>query len=160
MDRSGSGEDILPMITTVSIADFRKDLRKLLESAYAGREIICENTKSRDREKCSFIKTNLLQEILRAYSFKPKLFFDGETKTHNIHLDELRLYAYADTPAGAEEQMVDLAVEYARDYMDRLELFLNVPGRKEHYPYVLRLAHCSSREEIKQLLMSEANGDL
>lgn len=159
MERSGYKED-LPMITTVSIADFRKDLRKLLDSALTGREIICENTKSRDREKCSFIKTKLLQEILKAYAFKPKVFFDEETKTHNIHLDELRLYAYADTLPEAEEQMVDLAVEYARDYIDRLELFLNVPDRKEHYPYVLRLSHCISRDEVKQVLLREAYGNM
>lgn len=99
MDHSGFREG-LPVIATVSISDFRKDLRRLLDSALTGREIICENTKSRDREKCSFIKTKLLQDILKAYTFTPK----------------------------------------------------------EQYPYVLRLSHCLSRDEVKQVLMREAYG--
>ena len=159
MNHIKNGEG-LPMATTVSIADFRKDMRKVLETALTGREIICENTKSRDREKCSFIKTKLFQEILKAYIFMPKIFYDKETNTHNIHLDELNLYAYADTLPEAVEQILDLAVDYTKDYIERLELFLNVPDRKEQYPYILRLSHCASREEIKQTLLGNTYGNV
>ncbi len=142
----------LPMNTTISIAEFRKDMRKLLEMALNGREVICFDAKSRDRETCSFIKTGLLQDILKAYSFKPMVFLDDETMTHNIHLDELKLYAYADTVEEATEQIIDLVIDYARDYIDRLGLFLNIPDRKEQYPYVLRISHCQNRDEIERLL--------
>lgn len=139
----------LPMTTAVTIAEFRKDLRRLIDSALTGREIICMDAKSRDRQTCSLIKTNLLLEMLQAYIFKPKVFYDQETKTHNIHLDELKLYAYADTLEEATEQIIDLAIDYARDYINRLELFLNVPDRKSHYPYVIRLTHCQNTNEVK-----------
>lgn len=140
------------MTTAVTIAEFRKDLRRLIDKALTGREIVCMDAKSKDRQTCSLIKTNLLLEMLKAYSFEPKVHFDEETKTYNIHLNELRLYAYADTLEETTEQIIDLAVDYARDYIDRLELFLNVPDRATQYPFILRLAHCQSRDEVKKLL--------
>ncbi len=140
------------MTTAVTIAEFRKDLRRLIDKALTGREIICLDAKSKDRQTCSLIKTSLLLEMLKAYSFEPKVYYDQETKTHNIHLDELKLYAYADTFEEAAEQIIDLAIDYAQDYIDRLELFLHVPDRKTHYPYVIRLAHCQNREEVKKLI--------
>ncbi len=140
------------MTTAVTIAEFRKDLCRLIDSALTGREIICMDAKSRDRQTCSLIKTNLLLEMLQAYIFKPKVSYDQETKTHNIHLDELKLYAYADTLEEATEQIIDLTIDYARDYINRLELFLNVPDRKSHYPYVIRLAHCQNANEVKKLI--------
>ncbi|MFZ5596546.1 MAG: hypothetical protein ACOY31_05995 [Bacillota bacterium] len=148
------------MTTAVSIADFRSNMRKMLEKALSGREIVCINTKSKDRESCSFIKTKLLLDILTAYSFQPRIFYDENTKTHNIHLDELKLYSYSDTLDDAIEQIVDLTIDYVKDYIDRLELFLNVPGRKEQYPYVLRLSHCSGREEVKEMIMDNTHGNV
>lgn len=141
------------MTITVSIADFRNGMRKMLESALSGREVICVDAKSKDRVECSFIKTKLFRDILAAYSFSPKIFYDEETKTHNFHLDELRLYAYADTLQEAVEQMIDMIIEYVKDYINRLELFLNIPDRKSQYPYVLRLSHCLNRDEIKEMIV-------
>jgi len=140
------------MTTAVTIAEFRKDMRRLIDKALTGREIICMDAKSKDRQACSLIKTNLLLEMLKAYSFEPKVHFDEETKTYNIHLDELRLYAYANTLEEATEQIIDLAIDYARDYIDRLELFMNVPDRATQYPYIIRLAHCQNKDEVKKLL--------
>jgi len=142
----------LPMTTAVTIAEFRKNLRRLMDTALTGREIVCLDAKSKDRQTCSLIKTKLLLDMLKAYSFRPVVLYDKETKTHNIHLDELKLYAYADTLEEAAEQIVDLAIDYAKDYIDRLELFFNVPDRKTHYPYVIRLSHCQDREEVKNLI--------
>jgi len=159
MNRSGI-KGVLPLTNTVSITDFRNDMRKMLETALTGREIICVDAKSKDRERCSFIKTNLFQEVLEVYTFSHQIFYDEETKTHNIHLDELKLYAYADTVQEAVEQITDLAVEYVKDYINRIELFLNVPDRKGHYPYVLRLSHCQNRDEIQQVLFGNQYGHL
>lgn len=82
------------MTTAVTIAEFRKDLRRLMDIALTGREIVCLDAKSKDRQTCSLIKTKLLLDMLKAYSFQPEVHNDKETKTHNIHLDKLKLYAY------------------------------------------------------------------
>jgi len=142
----------LPVTTTVTIAEFRKDLRKFIDKALTGREILCMDAKSKDRQTCSLLNTKLLLDMLETFSFEPKIYYDQETKTHNIHLDELRLYAYADTLEETTEQIIDLAFDYTKDFIDRIELFLHVPDRKTHYPYVLRLAHCQDRDEIKKLI--------
>lgn len=141
------------MALTVSITDFRNNMRKMMESTLSGREVICVDAKSKDRVECSFIKTKLFRDILEAYSFSPQIFYDEETKTHNIHLDELKLYAYADTLQEALEQIIDLAVEYTKDYINRIELFLNIPDRKSQYPYILRISHCLNRDEIKEMIV-------
>lgn len=159
MDRSGKGEG-LPMTNTFSIGDFRNEFRKVLEIALTGREVICINSKLKDSEACSFLKTRLFREILEAYSFAPKIFYDETTKTHNIHLDELKLYAFADTLQEAKEQILDLAMEYSKDYLDRLELFLNVNDRKGQYPYILRISHCANREEVKQMILGDLHGNM
>lgn len=140
------------MTTAVTIAEFRKDLRRLMDIALTGREVVCLDAKSKDKQTCSMIKTRLLLDILNAYSFQPVVYYDNETKTHNIHLGELKLYAYADTLEEATAQIVDLAIDYTKDYIDRLELFLNVPDRKTQYPYVIRLTHCQDREEVIYLI--------
>lgn len=80
--------------------------------------------------------------------FKPVLFCDIGTRTHNIHLTELKLYAYADTLEEAIEQITDLVVDHYQAYIDG---FL-IPDRKKQLPYIALLSHGQNREEIKELI--------
>ncbi|KKM09674.1 hypothetical protein SY88_17485 [Clostridiales bacterium PH28_bin88] len=141
------------------INEARRDLSALYdEITTLGREVVVINAKSKNRDSISLVKTALLEEWLGIYGFSPEVFLDEETRTWNVHINELGLYAYADTREEAIEQAIDLVSDYTADYLERLQLFLNIPDRRKHYPYIIRISHCRNRNELQKVL--ELNGDL
>ena len=50
--------------------------------------------------------------------FKPVIFCDIETRTQNIHLDELHLYAYTDEFEEAVDQIADLVTDHYQAFVN------------------------------------------
>lgn len=155
MDRKdSSGEGMWPMVPVTSISEVPMQLASLFDqAALKGREVICEISQASGRRRASIISTQLLEEWLaEGYRFSPKMEYDEPTESWQVFLDEISIYTWADDKATAAEQALDLALDYARDYLDRLDLFLKIPDRRRHYPYLLRLAHATTREEARKVL--------
>ena len=57
----------------------------------------------------------------------------------------------ADEESTRRRLVADLA-EYAKEYLERLPLFLNAPNRRGHFGRVLRLVLADSEQEIEGLL--------
>jgi uncharacterized protein YbcC (UPF0753/DUF2309 family) len=36
-----------------------------------------------------------------------------------------------------KENLMDQAIDYSKEYLDRFNLFFHVPNRKSHFPYIL-----------------------
>lgn len=153
-NRDSPGGRLKPMVSIKSISEARARFATLFdEAALKGREVICENARMSSPRRVSIVSTQLLEEWLaNAYRFSPTIERDETTGAWQVFLDEISIYTWADDKDAAVEQAVDLALDYAQDYLDRLDLFLNVADRRRHYPYLLRLAHAASRDEARKIL--------
>ena len=135
-----------------NINDARATFASIIQEAAKAKEIICQNGRSNNSQKVSIISTNLLDEILSNYSFRPELLYCEETKQNEILLKEINIYAYSETKEQAKEDLLDLVEEYVEQYLSDTEKYMKFENYRKHYPYILRIAHCTGREEIRRLL--------
>ncbi len=64
---------------------------------------------------------------------------------------ELDLATEGDTPDAALDDLIDMAIDYAEQYMEEFELFSNSPNRASHKPYILEIHKRSSKEKVREL---------
>lgn len=143
------------MLQVTSISKARTDFQKLFKQAVLfNREFLAENAKETSSdETVSIIRTKLLDEWLdQAYTFRPVWEYDEENKLWSVTLPEIRVYTDAPTKEEAAEQLVDLVLDYCEDYFNRLDLFTALPDRRDHYPYLRRIARCRDAAQVREVL--------
>jgi hypothetical protein len=144
-------------IDVKNINDARATFASVIQEASKAKEIICQNGRNNNAEKISIISTNLLNEILSCYKFHPEYIFDEESGQHEILLHEISIYSYSDTKESAEEYLLDLTEDYVEEYLSDTEKYTKFDKFRKQYPYILRLAHCNGRDEIRKVIF---DGDM
>lgn len=67
---------------------------------------------------------------------------------------ELDLVTEMDTPEGALRAIVEMMIEYAKDYRQREAVYLKSPNRAHHKLYVDSILACKERWEALSFLLS------
>lgn len=82
-----------------------------------------------------------------------KLTIDVEYEdgVYSVYIPELDLLAWGEDLEEAKDELVDDVIEYAKDYMNRFNLFFNAPNRKHHLPYILRILLFDDKDQVKGL---------
>lgn len=105
----------------------------------------------KQKEQVLLVRTDLQKVLLEEYKLKPKKIAEDDGSII-LALDEIELYVNADTTEKAIEELIQDIKNYAQDYIQRPQLFLNAPNRRSHFPYILRVLLCDNDDEIKSLL--------
>lgn len=103
------------------------------------------------QEEVLLLRKDMLKSLLEKFSLKA-VAFEEEDGSVTLALDELDVAVNAPSLEEAVSDLVQELKIYARDYLDRAQLFLNAPNRRHHLPYILRVALCNSDEEVKGLV--------
>ncbi len=64
---------------------------------------------------------------------------------------ELDLAREGNTPEEALDDLIDMAMDYAEQYMEEFELFNKSPSRAAHIPYVLEIHEKGTKEKVREL---------
>jgi len=64
---------------------------------------------------------------------------------------ELDLATEGNTPEEALDDLIDMAMDYAEQYMEEFELFSKSPNRAAHKPYVLDIHEKGTKEKVREL---------
>jgi predicted RNase H-like HicB family nuclease len=64
---------------------------------------------------------------------------------------ELDLATEGNTPEEALNDLVDMAIDYAEQYMEEIELFSKSPNRASHKPYILEIRERRTKEKVREL---------
>jgi antitoxin YefM len=97
------------------------------------------------------ITTELQKQLLAHLSFIPEVLTEDDGSV-TLALDTLELYVNQPTVEAAYQDLADDLIGYAQDYMKNRVLYLNSSNRNQHFPYVLRILLCDSKEEVVQLM--------
>ncbi len=137
------------MITNRNLTTARQGFSELYTETFAQcRPSIIKRNKG---EEILLIRADLQKMMLSAYTIKVKILNENDGSV-TVTTEPLELWSNAcDENTAMDELIKDLKM-YADDYLSRAHYFLQSPNRKEHFPYVLRIAMCHSDEEIKEAL--------
>jgi len=64
---------------------------------------------------------------------------------------ELDLATEGDTPEEALDDLIEMAMDYAEQYMEDFELFSKSPNRASHKPYIREIYERRTKEEVREL---------
>lgn len=65
---------------------------------------------------------------------------------------ELDLVTEMDTPGEAVDDIIESLKDYAREYMDELDMYSKSPDRAHHLPYVRAISSCKTDWELMMLI--------
>jgi predicted RNase H-like HicB family nuclease len=71
-----------------------------------------------------------------------------------IACPELDLSTEGDTPEAAFEDLVEMAVDYAEQYMEEYDRFTKSPNRAAHAPFIRAIHELASQEKVKTLFFT------
>ena len=136
-----------------SISTTKQELPSIVREAASGYETIARNQKSLKEGKVSILSTEIFEEILdQGFKFYPEIEEDQDKKGYTIAVKELMIHGEGATIQEALRDLAENIMDYAEDYLARIEFFRQVENRKGHYPYVRRMAKCSNLEEAMEVL--------
>jgi len=64
---------------------------------------------------------------------------------------ELDLVTEGNTPNAALDDLIDMTIDYAEQYMKEFELFSKSPNRASHKPYILEIQKRGTKEKVREL---------
>jgi len=64
---------------------------------------------------------------------------------------ELDLATEGDTPEAAFEDLVDMVIDYAEQYMEQYDRFSKSPNRAAHAPFIRVIHKMASKDKVKTL---------
>ncbi len=141
------------IINEKSISDAKQHLPSIIREAAAGYEVITKNCKSANESTVSILSTDMFEEILDAnYKFRPMIEEDTEVGGFTISLNELLIHGEGITLSEALKDLAENVMDYAADYLKRIDFFRQIENRKGHYPYLRRLARCSGIHQIMEVI--------
>ena len=137
------------MLAELNFTNARNNLSSVYDEVYNDLKpiIIRRNVK----EQVIMLRTDLQKLLLSNFSLKPEVLPE-EDGSITLAIDLIDISINADSLDQAKQEMAKELSLYARDYMERSQLFLNAPNRRSHFPYVLRILLCDNVEEVGQLL--------
>lgn len=107
--------------------------------------------KRKQAEEIMVLRTDLQKLLLSQFSLKPEIASEDDGTT-TMTLDQLDIYANADSVEAATVQLIEDLKIYAQDFINRSQLFFNAPNRRSHFPYVLKILLADNDEEIHSML--------
>lgn len=139
----------MTMLTERNLTDARKSFSTLYNEVFnTFKPTIIKRKKT---EEILLLRVDLQKMLLSHFSLKPEIITEDDNSI-TLTIDELEIYANADTLEKAIQEIIKDLKEYAQDYVQRSQLFLHSPNRRAHFPYVLRIMLCDNDEEIRDLL--------
>ena len=137
------------MLDELQFTDARKEFTSMYNEVFNSyKPVIIKRKKA---EEVLVLRTDLQKMLLSNFTLKPEILHE-EDGSVTLALDTLEMYVNGDTLDKAIIELVQDLKNYAQDFIDRSQLFLNAPNRKSHFPYVLRILLCENDEEIRSFL--------
>ena len=136
-----------------SISAAKQNLPDIIREASAGYETITRNFKSSKEVKVSIISTEIFEEILdKGYKFNPLIEEDESSKGYTVILNELLIHGDGSTILEALRDLAENVMDYASDYLRRVDFFRQIENRKSHYPYLRRIAKYDDIQKVMEVL--------
>jgi len=137
------------MLSELQFTEARNQFSTLYDSVYNSFNPAI--VKRKQSEQVAMLRVDLLKMVLEDYKLKPEVIQEDDGSI-TLALDSLEIYANNSTSDLAAKDLIEDLKIYAKDYLDRSQLFFHAPNRKSHFPYILKILLCDNDLEILTLL--------
>ena len=93
----------------------------------------------------------ICEQLFKDVSEKLTAIIESSEEAHVATCPELDLATEGNTPEEALDDLIDMAMDYAEQYMEEFELFSKSPNRAAHKPYVLDIHEKGTKEKVREL---------
>lgn len=151
------------MIKRLNVSQARANFPDLFHTAVRSHQPVAVSRGNRRDEALVALSQEDFLKILRTFSFQVTTTYDADNQVWVADLgttagDGLgHLWATGETEQEAMTGLAQDLADYAKEYFDRAELFLNAPNRAHHAPWLLRILFCDTADDVVTLLEKAAN---
>lgn len=143
-----------------SVSTAKQEFTSIFKKALKGFEVIAANVKSKNESTVSIISTEDFMDILNiGFKFHPVIEEDEEGHGYTVALDEIMVQGDGKTTEEALNDLIDNVIEYTELYFEKLDFYKQIPNRRNHYPYLRRIAKCTNKKQILEVI-TECHKDL
>lgn len=135
------------MLLEKDVTEFRSKVREYYNKVYVGRKPMVLTRKRGEHVVAMHLDD--LRTVLDSYRFKVTVRNEADNAVAT--LEGLDLWGIGETPDAAISDLASDLRQYAEDYYQRSELFLNSPNRRHHFPWILRVLLCDRPEDVGKL---------
>jgi PHD/YefM family antitoxin component YafN of YafNO toxin-antitoxin module len=133
------------MLSELQFTEARNQFSSLFDSVFNSFNPTI--VKRKQTEEVAMLRLDLLKMVLENYKLNPEVIEENDGSV-TLALDCLEIYANNSTFDLAVKDLLDDLKIYARDFMERSQLFLHAPNRKCHFPYILRILLCDTMKKF------------
>lgn len=108
----------------------------------------------RTRNRMWFSNLEIMEEILKAYSFTAKKFTESDGSI-TLSLNEIDLIENGNDENSARLALGNAILNYSFDYYKEYTLYSHSPNRKDHVPYVFKALIMDNPEEIGAIIICQ-----
>jgi antitoxin YefM len=137
------------MLQEIKFSDARKHLTSVIDNVQSNLPTIIKRRKSSEKDSLVISKEMVIELIPNKFEIKKFIETDSSI---TLALENLGVAVNAPTEEEAINQMVNDVIEYAEDYLDNRIFYYNSPNRKTHFPLILNILLCDSKEQVRELL--------
>jgi flavodoxin len=136
-----------------SISEAKQKLPNIIREAAKGYEVITRNFKSSSKEKTSIISTEIFEEILdNGYKFYPEIEEDTDGKGFTVSINNLLIHGDGATLFDALYDLAENLMDYSRDFLKKIDFYRQIENRKNHYPYLRRIARYDDIKKVMEVI--------
>lgn len=88
---------------------------------------------------------------IKDISYKLTAIIEPSEGVYVASCPELDLATESDTPEVALDDLIDMAIDYAGQYMEEFDLFSKSPNRACHKEYILEISKRGTTEKVREL---------
>lgn len=133
----------------INASEVRKDFSSFID------DVVIRNIPKivkRNNRDCFFsISIDQQRLILSNYKFSAKIEVEKDG-SYTVSLDQLDIVVNEKTKEKAIHSLAEELIEYAKEYIDNIQLYYNAPNRRSHLGYVLNVLLQESIEDVKNLI--------
>lgn len=142
------------MLSELKFTEARNSLTSVIDRVQDLFPVVIKPRKQSESHTLLLNET-LVRQILQNFKFRIAVYQEDDGSV-TLGMDDLELYVNGDCEEHAIDQLVEDLLTYAKQYMENPSRYFSAPNRRHHFPYLLKVLLCNNHEEVKQLLLDNA----
>lgn len=130
--------------------DVRKEWSTICDSVIHDKPKFIKRT----RNRMWFSNLEIMEEILKAYSFSAKKFVESDGSI-TLSLNEIDLIENGNDENSARLALGNAILNYSFDYYNEYSFYAHSPNRKDHVPYIFKALIMDNPQKIGETIVCQ-----
>jgi hypothetical protein len=132
---------------TLNATDVRKEFSRFIDTVVREKPVVFK----RNRDHIISMSVDQAAALLSGLRFRMQVFPEKDGTT-TATLKGFDLVVNEKDMETAKQALAKELIDYSQDYFNQFNLYYNSPNRREHFPYILKVALTEDCTEVEEMI--------